>query len=626
MSDTNALLSRNSVLDRIANPQVVNPLAAMSDAAKTAQAIYGVRQAKAQQAVGQIATESIDPVTKQFDQARFNAAIANAGPDVAAYAQPGLQNASTLADTQTRQQLLKVGWYNGATGALPDNASYDQVVNTIRSGASVGMTPTEIANSIAQVPRDPAQLQAYIQQHRLTAGNTVTQLEQQYGTRQAVTDESGTQFVTVPRAGANQPNVVVPAGMGPRAAGAQVQWTDSSGVVHYGTQAQYQQARGVDPRIGPQTPVLAPPPTAPQQPGSNAPPPPPANTTIRSPGAYVPPTANAPVSTGSSAGGKVPPTAPGPQSQNVPPAGAISSDVAAIQGGMQTARNTPSGTVPGVVAAAGPAAGTSAAAPVYTDTTGPPAGFGEKLNNDIKAHTDASLAASDQRKNLQAGENAFEALKLAGNYTGAGTGTAAALYSWLQARAPQWAIPQGTMTDTAWRQVLAKNLLRFAQESGMRMNTDLGLNEALKGTANADTILPNANREILINDIGMARQRLAQTQLMPSPSGDGAVVNHFRTYTSDTDPRAFAWDLYSAAERKAIEAEVAKDKSGKAEKRLNKGLEDAARVGLIKLPGQSQAAPPPSSGPAATPGPVATTPANALLAASSGGPPNALAA
>ena len=587
-----------------------------------------IQNQQAQVEQGKALQAAIDPATGQFDQARYNQLLAT-NPRAARGALAAAQGGVTLDTATYNLHTARMSQANDAIGSLigryPNGIPQDAAHAAIDQEVSTGLITPEIGGQLkTQFGTDLRQNSIVATQLYSHNMNTQQQLDRMYGTRQAVTDPSGTQFVTVSPPGPNQPNVVVPAGMGSGAAGAQVQWQDAQGVTHYGTQAQYQQARGVDPRIGPQTPVLTPPPTTPQQPGSNAPPPPPGNSTIRSPGAYVTPGGNAPTSTGTSAGGKVAP--PGPQSQNVPPAGAVSSDVAAIQGGMQAAQNTPSGTVPGAVAAAGPAAGTSAAAPAYTDTTGPPASFGEQLKNDIKTRTDASLAAGDQRKNLQAGENAFEALKLAGNYTGAGTGTAAALYSWLEARAPQFVVPQGTMTETAWRQVLAKNLLRFAQESGLRMNTDLGMSEALKGTANADTILPNANREILINDIGMARQRLAQTQLMPPPSGDGAVVKHFQTYTSDTDPRAFAWDLYSGDERKAIEAEVAKDKSGKAEKRLDKGLEDAAKVGLIKLPGQSQAAPPPSSGPAATSGPVAAAAPNALLAASSGGPPNALAA
>jgi hypothetical protein len=617
MSDTiNALTQQarqSSLLGVLSSADVVNPLAAQSAGMDVASKYANLQSAIAQRAVGQIAAQSIDPVTKQFDQSRFNAGIAAAGPVVAAYAQPGLQNASTLADTQTRQQLLKVGWYNGATGALPDNASYDQVVNTIKSGASVGMTPTEIENSIAQVPRDPAQLQSYIQQHRLTAGNTVTQLEQRYGTRQAVTDPSGTQYVTVPPAGPNQPNVVVPAGMGPGAAGAQVQWPDSSGVVHYGTQAQYQQARGVDPRIGPQTPVLAPPPNAPRQPGSNAPPPPPGNGKVRipSPGAYVTPGGNAPASTGSSAGGKVPPTAPGPQSQNVPPAGAVSSDVAAIQGGMQTAKNTLSGSVPGAVAAAGPAAGTSTAAPAYTDTTGPPAGFGERLKQDQEQYAADQRNLNNRYTNTQNLRTALDALKLTN--TGRSTGAVHNFYSFLSS---QGIAPGFVDNDVTQYDIARKAMMAFAASRAASGGTDLARVQSELSNASPE-IAQGAALHVLKQNLGLENMEIAANQQHGDKSGAGYGESKAKFYQQN-DPRAFAWDSYEPEERAAI-IEDAKKTEGGLDK-LRASLRKAIDLGLVKKPAQRSEAAPASNGA------PATAPANALLAASANAPANALAA
>ncbi|HEY2615984.1 MAG TPA: hypothetical protein VGI78_01470 [Acetobacteraceae bacterium] len=181
------------------------------------------------------------------------------------------------------------------------------------------------------------------------------------------------------------------------------------------------------------------------------------------------------------------------------------------------------------------------------------------------------------------------------------------------------------MSETAWREVLAKNMLRFAQSSGMRMNTDLGLSEALQGTANADTLLPGANRHILIDDLGRARQRMAQTDTVPQPDVTGAVIDHVRNYTRDTDSRAFVYDLMSPAERKAIDDEIAKDKSGKVGKRFDKGLEDASRLGYIKPPGAPVTPGRQGSAQPVMP-PAMTPPPNALAAANIAGPANALAA
>lgn len=248
-------------------------------------------------------------------------------------------------------------------------------------------------------------------------------------------------------------------------------------------------------------------------------------------------------------------------------------------------------------------------------------GTEETLNNDIKARTEASAGQRDQRNILQAGESAIEALRLAKGYTGPGTNFTSRASAFLQAQAPDLFVPQGGMTDTAWRQVLAKNLLRFAQNSGLRGNTDLGLTEQLKGSANVDDMLPAANEEVLTKDIGRQRQRVAQTALMPSASVNGDVVNHIKNYSGDTDPRGFAWDLMSQSERDAIEAEV--KKSGPdAVRRLTKAIHDGIATGVTKPPG---APPPAATTTPATTGmvqPNALTPPTNFAAAT----PNALAA
>jgi hypothetical protein len=183
--DLNALLQANhasTVLQGIMNPAQVNPLAAITSGNQAAQAEFKTRQMQAQQVAGQLATESIDPVTKQFDPAVYNAKIAAAGPSVAMYAQPALQDASTLSQTQLAQQHVKAGYIQGVIGALDDNSTPAQVNGALDRAASNGMfTPTDIANMRAHVPTDPAQMPAFIQQLRLVGGSVQQQLEQMYG-------------------------------------------------------------------------------------------------------------------------------------------------------------------------------------------------------------------------------------------------------------------------------------------------------------------------------------------------------------------------------------------------------------------------------------------------------------
>jgi hypothetical protein len=218
-------------------------------------------------------------------------------------------------------------------------------------------------------------------------------------------------------------------------------------------------------------------------------------------------------------------------------------------------------------------------------------GSSESLQADIAARNQASTGAADQRKTLQAGESALEALHLAKGYTGPGTAFTSSAAAFLQANAPDLFVPQGAMTDAGWRQVLAKNLLRFAQNSGIRGNTDLGLTEQLKGSANVDEMLPAANEHVLVQDIGLARQRMAQTMLMPPPSLQGDVINHMRNYTGNTDYRGFSWDLMRQPERDAIETE-AKKSGPAAVARLTKAIHDGIALGVTKPP-QAQAAQPP---------------------------------
>ena len=245
----------------------------------------------------------------------------------------------------------------------------------------------------------------------------------------------------------------------------------------------------------------------------------------------------------------------------------------------------------GSAAAPAPAATPASAPAPPAQSTAPPgrstietvAKAKGNIDADIAARNQASAGAADQRRTLQAGESALEALRLAKGYTGPGTDFTSRASAFLQAQAPDLFVPQGGMTDTAWRQVLAKNLLRFAQNSGIRGNTDLGLSEQLKGSANVDAMLPAANEHVLIQDIGLARQRMAQTMLMPPPSTEADVVNHMKSYTGNTDYRGFSWDLMSQAARDAIEAE-AKKSGPAAVARLTKAIHDGIALGITKPP------------------------------------------
>lgn len=103
MSDlVNALNQQShssSVLDSIAHPNVVNPLAAMTGAAQAANTIYGLREKQAQQAAGEAFLNSIDPTTGQPNQALLMRNLAS-NPATAMAALESAQRGQNL-DTTT---------------------------------------------------------------------------------------------------------------------------------------------------------------------------------------------------------------------------------------------------------------------------------------------------------------------------------------------------------------------------------------------------------------------------------------------------------------------------------------------------------------------------------------------
>ena len=199
--DLNALLQANhasTVLQGIMNPAQVNPLSAITSANQAAQAEFNTRKLQAQQVAGQLATESINPVTKQFDPAVYNTKIAAAGPSVAMYAQPAMQDASTLSQTQLAQQHTKAGYIQGVIGAFDDNSTPAQVNGALDRIATNGMfTPTDIANMRAHVPTNQADMPAFIQQLRLVGGSVQQQL-QQSGGRLGMSAEDQNTIIQVP--------------------------------------------------------------------------------------------------------------------------------------------------------------------------------------------------------------------------------------------------------------------------------------------------------------------------------------------------------------------------------------------------------------------------------------------
>ncbi len=232
------------------------------------------------------------------------------------------------------------------------------------------------------------------------------------------------------------------------------------------------------------------------------------------------------------------------------------------------------------------------------------------MKKDIDAHTAANMAMPDQQKRLIAGQSALEALRLAD--TGPGTGFVARANAFLKAQGITTEA-KGALSDTDYRQLLQKNLLRFAQSAGRSSGTDLGLETQIHSNANADEMLAGANRHVLIQDLGILKRDIAQTRQMPKPSVSGEAVGHVGSFSAKTAPEAFMWDTYSQPERDAIEADYAK--KGQTDK-LHRSLEMAVKDGSIPDPRKTAPAarPPAAAPPRVTGRPDAMAQPNALAA------------
>jgi hypothetical protein len=151
---------------------------------------------------------------------------------------------------------------------------------------------------------------------------------------------------------------------------------------------------------------------------------------------------------------------------------------------------------------------------------------------------------------------------------------------------PGWQDLTDTPSAEAY-QVARKNMLRFAQANGASIGTDLGLATQLESNANIETLLKGANRHILVQDLGLARQRMAQTLTAP-PGGNGqtdfgdGMAEHVKNFIPQTDWHAFAWDIMDPKERGAY-LETIKDNKTMKDK-FDRSMRAARDSGIWSAP------------------------------------------
>jgi hypothetical protein len=211
-------LSGGGLLNSIAHPTVVNPLAAYGQAAQVAQGIWANRESQAKQLAGQAAQGAIDPATGQYNAEQNRTLLNQAGPGAALAAQQSLLNTQSLSNDQLAQAKAKISWVNAASGAALQSGDYSDsaMLKLFQGGIANGMlTLPEVQRQMALLPPDAAGRQQWLQQHQMTAASTQQQLDQTYGSRQPVNTGPTTEFPVVPPASAGGPGPVVPMGLSP---------------------------------------------------------------------------------------------------------------------------------------------------------------------------------------------------------------------------------------------------------------------------------------------------------------------------------------------------------------------------------------------------------------------------
>lgn len=316
MSDalTNLLTANRSstVLQGIANPAQVNPLAAMTGAAQTAGAIYDIRTKQAQQAWGQALQQATDANGNvDYPLAQSIAAkdpLATMGMATNLRNNAELQSAQ-IANAANHQRLLGVNAMSVATNPSDANvnASFD---NLTANGVPSQQVEAERQRWLAMSPAER-------QQNAVRVGlQSLDQLHQVIGQTTGV--NVGDRYIplttTQPTIGPN--GQVMPGSMGVGAGGAtltvspewansQITVTDNKGNSYSTTNAQHLRSLGVNVQVGGQQVGGG------GGPGSTtAPPPPPRGTTVVTPPASSSTSPPAPNASGVQMGG-VPPPPPG---------------------------------------------------------------------------------------------------------------------------------------------------------------------------------------------------------------------------------------------------------------------------------------------------------------------------
>lgn len=210
---------------------------------------------------------------------------------------------------------------------------------------------------------------------------------------------------------------------------------------------------------------------------------------------------------------------------------------------------------------------------------GPPPGQASGQLKDVEYFKSDQQGIPARETATQSLEKALQALNITNS--GVGTERLNRMKSFIQSMTPSELNSLGIKPfeiATMNYDIAHKYLIDYARSQGAAGGTNLQLQTSQE--ANPSTGISNpAAIDIIKTNIGRERQNIAKTLGAPDPNGIG-YGKHAAEFAGATDPRAFAFDMYTPAERKKILTEV--DKSPISREKFEKSLALAVRLKLVK--------------------------------------------
>lgn len=211
-----------------------------------------------------------------------------------------------------------------------------------------------------------------------------------------------------------------------------------------------------------------------------------------------------------------------------------------------------------------------------------PMGTQEQLASDQKSYQTDKQQVPVLTTGTQSLNKALDALNAVA--TGAGTEGLARMRSYAVSLGNVLGVDtRGVNVQDMNRAELEKYLVSYAQQSSNAGRSDEALTAAFKSNASG-SINNAAAQDVVRTNIGRDRQTIAATMTQQNPQGAG-YTTHKTDYATNTDPRGFAWDTYTDAQKAQIVKETKGSQGDKSPEyqKLLKSVGDAQKLGLLNL-------------------------------------------